>query len=220
MATQVAPSYYDQVTDMGMKHHNKLKEWIAAKPDLAAAIFMAMAIIIIIQIIFYVGKALIDKLMVHVAPGWWSKFLAKKAAAADAAAAAFTKVVAAGKKTVSGFEDGVRSRDYTDQTQTLYRNVGNGLMGFQDFGMQSHFAHPEDLSRPHTMLTALPQANIQAIEMRSDGCQKGMVAIQQLDGTMACIAAQDCREDADVEAHNPLDYEKHDSEPYATMIGR
>ena len=221
MATQVEPSYYDQVTDMGLKHHNKLKEWMARNPDLAAALFMAMAIVIIVQIIFYVGKALIDKLMVHVAPTWWSKFLAKKAATADAAVAAFAKVVAAGKKTVSGFEDGVHGRDYNDQTGNLiHRGVGSGAVHFQDFSGQPYFATPESMSRTHTMITALPQANHQAPRMRADGCPKGMVAVQQMDGTPACIVAQDCREDADTEAYDPMSMESHDSESYEANIGR
>jgi hypothetical protein len=219
MATPQEPSYYDQVTDMGMKHHSKLKEWMASKPDLAAALFMAMAIVIIVQIIFYIGKALIDKLMVHVAPTWWSKFLAKKAAAADAASTAFAQIVAAGKK--SGFEDGVHSRDYQDQTGNLiYRGVGRNAAAFQDFGMQAPFAKPDDLSRTTVQLTALPHANIRATEVRADGCPKGMVAFQQTDGSMACITAQDCSEKADDYAYDPLAMEKHDSESYENMIGR
>jgi hypothetical protein len=197
MATQVAPSYYDQVTDMGMKHHNKLKEWMASKPDLAAALFMAMAIVIIVQIIFYVGKALIDKLMVHVAPSWWAKFLAKKAAAADAASTAFAKIVAAGKKTVSGFEvDGVRDPLGYGQDNILARFGGTGRTAFQsDYGGQAAFYTAEDHARPRVQTLAHHQGGAHRLPTRPDGCLQGMMYDERFD---ACVPAQDCAEPRDI----------------------
>lgn len=196
---------------------------MASKPDLAAALFMAMAIVIIVQIIFYVGKALIDKLMVHVAPSWWSKFLAKKAAAADAASTAFAQIVAAGKK--SSFEDGVRSHDYKDQLSSqsiLNRVTGSGanITRFQHFGQQPNFATDEDMSRTTVHSQGLPHLRMSAPKMRSDGCHEGSVATRMMDGQVHCIPAQDCSEDADTSAYDPLNYDKADAELYEGMIGR
>ena len=214
-------SVYDQMADMGTEKHGKVKEWMVTHQDLAAALFMAMAIVLIVLISIYLGKAIIDKFMVHVAPSWWSKFLAKKAAAADAASTAFAQIVAAGKK--SGFEGGVSRGDYTDQTSALsILNRGNGPSGtrFQHYGGQANFATPEDISEMSVHSQGLPHLRTSAPKMRADGCHEGSVATRMMNGKVECIPAQDCSEDADTGAYHPMDYDKADAELYEGMIGR